>query len=136
MTVAFTASRTVPAAPETVWATLVDWTRAPEWMPGVTSARADGATAVGTVLHLVAGGRQLTSTVTALDPGRAITLSSDRPGVHADYRYELAPAAAGTAIALTADVTTAGPMKLLGGVIRGAIAKADGPQLDRLVALL
>lgn len=136
MTVAFTASRTVPAAPETVWTTLVDWTRAPEWMPAVTAARAEGAPAVGTLLRLTAGGRELTSTITALDPGRAITLSSDRSGVHADYRYALTPAGAGTTIALTADVTTSGLMRLLGGVIRGAIAKAEGPQLDRLAALL
>ena len=37
---------------------------------------------------------------------------------------------------LAADVTTRGGMRLLGPVIRGAIAKEDGAQLERLIALL
>lgn len=136
MTLAFSTRRSVPSSPADVWAVLTDWGRAGEWLPGVEGMRAEGPLAVGTVLRFTARGKERTSTITALEAGRAITLTSEQPGVHADYRYELAPAGSGTTVTLTADVTARGPMRLLGGVIRGAIAKADGSQLDRLAALL
>lgn len=136
MTLAFSARRTVPAAPADVWAVLTDWSRAAEWLPGVDGMRAEGPLAVGTVLHFTARGAARTSTITALEPGRALTLTSEQPGVRADYRYVLAPSGSGTELSLDADVATRGAMKLLGGVIRGAIAKEDGGQLDRLAALL
>jgi Uncharacterized conserved protein len=135
MTIAFTARTVVPAPPETVWATLTDWARAPEWMPEVASMRADGPLQVGTVLHFTAQGAGRTSVVSALEAGRAITLTSERPGVRADYRYELVPGGAGTSIALVADVATSGVMRMLGPVIRSAVAKADNIQLERLAAL-
>lgn len=136
MTLAFRDRRTVPAAPAAVWAVLTDWSRGPEWLPGVEVMSSEGPTAVGSVLHFTARGTERTSTVTAIDPGRSITLTSTQPGVLADYRYSLEPDGSGTAIALEADVTTKGAMRLLGPVIRSAIAKADGVQLERLAALL
>lgn len=138
MTLAFSARRTVTADPATVWAALTDWGRASEWLPGVEGMRAEGPLAVGTVLHFTARGAARTSTITALDAGRALTLTSEQPGVRADYRYTLAASGSGsgTEVALDADVETRGAMKLLGPVIRGAIAKEDGGQLDRLAAIL
>jgi carbon monoxide dehydrogenase subunit G len=135
MTLAFQDRRILPASPESVWSTLTDFSRAAEWMPGVADMRADGPLAVGTLLHYRAQGREQTSTVSALDPGRSLTLTSERSGVRADYRYDLEPEGSGTAVALSADVVTSGPMRLLGGVIRSAIAKADGAQLERLGTL-
>lgn len=136
MTIAFTARRTVPSPPGLVWATLTDWARAPEWMPGVSSMRDDGTLRVGTILHFVAREKEGRSIVTSLEPGRALTLTNEQPGVRADYAYELAAEGAGTVISLTADVATSGAMRLLGPVIRRSIAAADGVQLDRLAALL
>ena len=136
MTIAFTATRVVSAAPPVVWATLTNWERGPEWLPEVESMSSEGPTAVGSVLRFTARGIQRTSTVTAMDPGRSITLTSEQPGVEAHYRYTLEPEGSGTAIALEADVVTSGAMRMLGPVIRSAIAKADSVQLDRLAALL
>jgi len=136
MTLAFSDRRTVSADPAAVWAVLTDWSRASEWLPGVEGMRAEGPLAVGTVLRFTARGAARTSTITALDPGRALTLTSEQPGVRADYRYSLESDGRGTTISLEADVETRGAMRLLGPVIRGAIAKEDGAQLERLVALL
>ena len=136
MTLAFRDRRIVPATPEAVWATLTDWARGPEWLPEVERMTADAPSAVGTVLRFTARGAERTSTITALDPGRSITLTSEQPGVRADYTYTVIAEGAGAAIELEADVVTSGAMKLLGPVIRSAIAKADSVQLGRLAALL
>lgn len=133
---AFRDDQTILASPHDVWATLTDWSRAAEWMPGVSDMRAAGAIAVGTELSFSARGKARSSTVTALEPGRLITMSSTMPGVHADYTYALEPAGDATTVSLVTDVVTSGPMKLMGKVIRSAIAKEDGVQLARLKALI
>lgn len=136
MTLAFEDRRVVPASPADVWSLLTDWSRASSWLPGVEGMRADGPLAVGTVLRFTARGKERTSTITALEPGRVLTLTSEQPGVRADYRYALAPDGSGTSVSLAADIETRGAMRMLGPVIRGAIAREDGAQLERLVALL
>jgi carbon monoxide dehydrogenase subunit G len=133
---AFTDSQHIDASPEQVWTTLTDWSRASAWMPGVTDMRSDGPVREGAVLSFTAQGKARTSTITRVDPGRSITMSSTVPGVAADYLYTLSESAGGTAISLDAQVTTHGPMKALGKVIRGAIAKEDGVQLSRLKVLI
>jgi uncharacterized protein YndB with AHSA1/START domain len=132
---AFTDEQTIAAPPEAVWARLTDWKGAPNWMPGVESMRADGPPSVGSVLHFTARGKPRTSTVTALTPGRTLTLRSQVGGVTADYIYSVQPTdAAGTTVRLEALVGTRGIMTLLAPVIRSAIAKEDGVQLARLKA--
>ena len=46
----FTASETIAASPETVWARLTDWDRATDWMKGVDSLAVDGVLGDGGVL--------------------------------------------------------------------------------------
>lgn len=133
---AFRDDTTIQASPDDVWKTLTDWSTASRWMPGVSDMHAAGDIAVGTELTFTARGKDRTSTVTALEPGRLITMSSMMPGVLADYTYALEPAGDGTAVSLVADVATSGPMKLMGKVIRSAIAKEDGVQLARLKAFI
>jgi uncharacterized protein YndB with AHSA1/START domain len=136
MKAAFTDELAIDAAPDAVWAALIDWNGTPHWMPGVEAMRADGPLAVGTVLSFTARGKQRTSTVAAVEPGRAITLRSTVGGVTADYAYSVRPGdgPAASLVALEALVGTRGPMTLLAPVIRGAIAKEDGVQLSRLKA--
>ena len=136
MPLAFSDHTTIEAPPHEVWTTLTDWSAASEWMPGVSDMRAAGDFAVGTELTFSARGKARSSTVTALEPGRLLTMSSTMPGVLADYTYALEPAGNATTVSLVADVETSGPMKLLGRVIRSAIAKEDGVQLARLKALI
>lgn len=136
MSQAFRDDQTILAPPHAVWETLTDWSTASEWMPGVSDMRAEGDIAVGTELTFSARGKARTSTVTALDPERLLTMSSSMPGVLADYTYSLEPAGNGTTVSLVADVEVSGPMKLMGKVIRSAIAKEDGVQLARLKAFI
>lgn len=137
MKTAFSDEQSIAAPAETVWTRLTDWSGAPNWMPGVESMRADGPLAVGTVLHFVARGKERTSTITAIRPGRALTMRSAVGGVTADYAYSIEPGttdASGSRVRLDAAVGTRGVMTLLAPVIRGAIAREDGVQLTRLKA--
>jgi carbon monoxide dehydrogenase subunit G len=132
---AFTATRTVPRPADQAWATLTDWDSAAGWL-GVDRIRAEGPTAVGTRLTFTARGKDRVSEISALDPGRSVTLRSVQGGVTADYRYTVEPAGDGTRLTLVADVTTRGPWRALGPVIRAAIRRSDAGQLDALAAAL
>ena len=134
MTEAFSAETTINRPVEEVWARLVDWDDATRWMSGVEGMRAQGPTAVGTELVFTTRGKQRTSQIAAMDPGRSITLRSVQGGVTADYVYECEPEGGGTRVSLVADCRMTGPIKLLGPVIRSAIRKADGKQLDTFAA--
>lgn len=136
MTTAFSDTQTIRATPEVVWRTLTDWSRASEWMPGVESMSSPADLAVGSTLTFVARGKERSSTVSALESGRLLTMTSRVGGVVADYRYTVEPSGDASTVTLVADVETSGVMKLLGKVIRSAIAKEDGVQLTRLKALV
>ena len=79
MKTAFTDEQSIAAPVDAVWTRLTDWSGAANWMPGVDSMRADGPLAVGTVLHFVARGKERTSTITAIEPGRALTMPRRSP---------------------------------------------------------
>lgn len=134
MTTAFTASTTVGQPVGAVWERLVDWDTANRWMPGVDAVRATGPLAAGSTLVFTARGKERLATVAALESGRSITLRSVQGGVTADYRYECAAGGGGTHVGLVADCTMTGPVKLLGPLIRYAIRRADGGQLDAFAA--
>jgi uncharacterized protein YndB with AHSA1/START domain len=129
MTRAFAATREIDRPAEQVWARLTDWDRAAGWL-GVDSIRADGPTAVGTTLRFTTRGKERTSEIAALDPGRSITLRSRQGGVTADYTYGVEPTAAGSRVTLVAEVATRGAWTLAGPMIRTAIRRTDSGQLD------
>lgn len=137
MKTAFSDEQVIAAPADAVWTRLTDWSGAPNWMPGVEAMRAEGPLEVGTVLRFTARGKERTSTITAIEPGRALTMRSAVGGVTADYAYSVEPGAtdaAGSRVRLDAAVGTRGVMTLLAPVIRGAIAREDGVQLARLKA--
>jgi uncharacterized protein YndB with AHSA1/START domain len=131
MVQAFRATRVVDHPVEQVWQQLTDWDRAADWL-GVDSIRADGETAVGTPLRFVTRGKERTSEITALDPGRSITLRSRQGGVTADYTYTVEPAQSGSRVTLTADVRTRGAWTMAGPAIRAAIRRSDARQVEAL----
>ena len=132
MTEAFTTEETVSVAGEKAWAALTDLANAPVWMPGIDSMTLSGDLVPGAIVTFHTRGKENTSTITELDPGRSMTLRSVQGGVTADYVYRVETLTDATSrVILTADVMTAGAMKLLGPVIRSAISKADGTQLAR-----
>ncbi|MBB5787760.1 SRPBCC family protein [Jiangella mangrovi] len=134
MTEAFHATTVIDQPADAVWTALTDWSRAADWMPGVEAVQAGGATAVGTELTVRARGKDRTSTITALDPGRSLTLTSVQGGVTADYAYTVEPSAGDTSesttVMLAADVRTRGWWTMFGPLLRAAIRRADGGQLD------
>jgi uncharacterized protein YndB with AHSA1/START domain len=132
MTTAFTTSVTMAQGPELVWQTLTDWDRLAEWMPGVERAGADGPTAAGMALTFSARGKDRTSHVASIEPGRSLVLRSVQGGVTADYDYRLTPTGQATEVELTVEVTTTGAWRVLAPVIRGAIRRADAGQLADL----
>jgi uncharacterized protein YndB with AHSA1/START domain len=135
MTRAFTRSRTIDRPADDVWRQLTDWDSAAGWL-GVDAISASGPTAPGTVLTFHTRGKEHTSTITAVEPGRSVVLRSVQGGVTADYRYAVEPAGTGSRVTVDADVRTSGAMRLLGPVIRAAIRRTDRDQLDRLAATL
>ena len=130
MTEVFAAEKTIDRPVDEVWARLIDWDTAAQWMPGVDALHAQGPTAVGTTLVFTTRGKERTGQIAALDPGRSFTLRSIQGGVTADYVYACAPSSGGTHVSLVADCRMTGPIRLLGPVIRSAIRRADGGQLD------
>jgi uncharacterized protein YndB with AHSA1/START domain len=131
-TPAFTRSTVIDAAPQTVWNTLTDFPRASRWMPGVTGMHLDGELRPGAVLHFTTRGRRRSSVVTEVADGRSLTLTSTQGPVTAAYAYALTPGTAGTRVDLVVRLTVSGVTRLLAPVIRAAMAREDGGQLDRL----
>jgi len=134
MTEVFTAETTIGRPVDAVWARLIDWDIAARWMSGADALRADGPTVAGTTLVFTTRGKERTGQIAALDPGRSITLRSIQGGVTADYIYMCTRHGEGTRVRLVADCRMAGPVRLLGPVIRFAIRNADSGQLDAFAA--
>jgi uncharacterized protein YndB with AHSA1/START domain len=127
---AFRTEVTVDRPADEVWARLVDWERAPRWMPGVDALRAQGPTAPGTRLVFTARGKERSGRIAAVDAGRSLTMRSVQGGVTADYTYTCVPRGHATQVGLTATCRVTGPTRLLAPVIRAAIRRADSGQLD------
>lgn len=137
MTRAFESETSIDLPVPAVWRELTDWERAPRWMPGVGSMRCTAGTEVGATISFESRGTVRTSTITAVEPGRSVTLRSVQGGVTADYAYRLEPDGPRTRAVLTADVGTAGfPWVLLGPVVRAAIRRSDAGQLGALRAVV
>ena len=125
MTTAFTATTTVERPTPHVWARLTDWPAAPAWMPGVQSVRVEG-----TRLTFQARGRERDGRVEVVEPGRTVVVHSAQGGVTAAYTYTCEPDGDRTRVTLTADCRAGGVWRPFAGLLRAAIRRADGGQLD------
>ncbi len=128
----FDAETVISAPREAVWATLTDWSRAPEWMDGVEALAADGPVAPGTVLTFTANGRDRQSSILDAAPSEALTIRSVLRGITADYAYALEDVPGGTRVSLVATCATSGVQRLLGPVLRDAMRRTDSAQLEAL----
>jgi carbon monoxide dehydrogenase subunit G len=126
---AFTDSELVYVPPARVWALLTDWVAAPVWMPGVTEMHAEGPLEPGLEIDLHAQGHDRTYTVTHVEPGRSLTITTGEGDVRTDYRYALAPDGEDTRLSLTVDVAVSEELADMAGEIRATVAEADGGQL-------
>lgn len=125
----FAAESVVDRPVDDVWSRLVDWDGAARWMAGVDSVRTLGPTAPGTTVVFTARGRERSGVITAVDPGRLLTLRSVQGAVTADYTYTCAPRGPVTVVRLVAVCRVTGPTRLLAPVIRAAIRRADRGQV-------
>ncbi|MGK5114251.1 SRPBCC family protein [Geodermatophilus sp. CPCC 205506] len=133
MTRAFTATHAIDRPAEEVWRLLTDWDRAAGWL-GVDRVTAEGPTAAGTRLRFTTRGKDRAAEITAVDPGRSVTVRSQQGGVTADYTYRVEPAGTGARLTLDADVRTRGAWAAIGPLLRWVIRRTDARQpaaLDR-----
>ncbi|MBM7789488.1 SRPBCC family protein [Tenggerimyces flavus] len=115
-----------------VWTELTAWDRAPRWMNGVDTMRVDGTT-----VTYEARGKTIQAEITAIEPGRSVTIVNKQGGVTAQYVYKLSQEGERTRATLTADLQISGfPTVLLGPVIRTAIKRTDSGQLQNLREVL
>ncbi|MFD9942653.1 SRPBCC family protein [Nonomuraea sp. NPDC059023] len=134
---AFAVDAVIDRPARDVWQILTDWERAPRWMTGVESMRAESGTRIGSTIIFNARGKTRTSEIADLDEGRSITLVTIQGGVTARYVYRLEPLddAARTRAHLTADLATTGfPWTLFAPLIRMAVRRTDAGQLHALRA--
>lgn len=134
MAKAFTAHATINRPVKEVWAALTDWEAAPRWMGGIDSMSSSGETEIGTQLTFVARGKERTSEVVELDPGRSLTLRSVQGGVSADYIYRLqdtSPEATTVTLDAFCEARSLG-WRILSPLIHFAMRRTDGGQLDAL----
>ena len=135
MAAAIDTEATIDRPVDEVWKRLTDWDRAGEWMPGVDSLEASGGTVAGTTLTFRSRGKDRTATLLDVEPGRALTLRSTQGGVTADYRYRLEPLGEERSRAhLVAVCRTSGLWSVVGPLLRLAIRRTDGSQMQKLKA--
>lgn len=120
--------------PKEVWDHLTDFRNAKEWMTGIDGMTQDGngPLEVGTRLRFRARGKERSSQVSALDPGRRIALTSTQGGITATYTYSLEPSGDGTKATLEADCEASGAWRLLHPLIVFAMRKSDSSHLANL----
>jgi uncharacterized protein YndB with AHSA1/START domain len=127
---AFTSTVVVHIPPARAWALLTDWVAAPAWMPGVTEMHAEGPTQTGLVIDFHARGHERTAQVTALDPGRSITITTGEGDVGAHYAYGLAAAGLDTRLTLQVTVHVSDSLADMAGDVAASLVEADLPQLE------
>lgn len=134
---AFAVDVVIDRPAQDVWRVLTDWARAPQWMKGVESMRAESGTRIGSTIVFHARGKTRTSEIVDLDEGRSITLVTIQGGVTARYVYRLESldGDARTRARLTADLATSGFLwTLFAPLLRMAVRRTDAGQLRALRA--
>lgn len=131
----FKREETVPVPRDAAWGLFSDWSNASEWMPEVDSAQVEGETRAGATLKLRARGKDIESHVVEWIPNQRAVLESRQGKMLARYEYRFDEASADrTRITLTASGRASGWLRVLQGVIFGAIEKTDGVSLERFRA--
>ena len=115
--------------PPRAWALLTDWVAAPVWMPGVTEMHAEGPTEPGLVIDFHARGHDRTAEITALDPGRSITISTGEGDAGVHYAYLLAADGLDTRLTLEVTVHIGDQLGDMAWDIAASVAEADQTQL-------
>ncbi|MDP5275646.1 SRPBCC family protein [Chengkuizengella axinellae] len=136
MSEVFSESTVVNENIEEVWGFLIDMEEnASKWMPNIPYMKKSSTGQVnnGTSFTFKARGKEQTSTITQFNPNEKFTLTSIQGDFRADYTYSLTKQADNTTkVSLVAKCEASGMMKMVAPLIKIAIKKADGGQLNTL----
>ncbi|MDO5610966.1 MAG: SRPBCC family protein [Pseudomonadota bacterium] len=95
----------IHVTPQQVWSVLTDIDRWPQWQAAVSNATLDGALQPGSTFRWKAGGLNLTSRLTEVQPLQRIAWQGRGLGSRAEHGWSLQPQGEG------AEVTTAETMR-------------------------
>lgn len=125
------------SAPE-VWGFLTDFDNAQAWMTGIEEMRkvTSGPLSEGTRYFYRARGKERETSVSKLDPGKKIALTSIQRGITATYFYSVRPDGDGAEVSLDARCQASGLWRLIHPLIAAAMKRVDSDQFDRLAAAL
>ena len=128
--------------PAAVWAILVDFARAPEWVPGLLATRPldDGPTAVGRRFwqHLSMQGREAEAEVaiTAFEPERVLAHEGSAGPIDLGARFELEPDGDGTRLTQHWELRLGGILKMMEPMVVGLARQNADQALQNLAELL
>ena len=121
------------ASPERVWTVWSDPSTWPSWNPDIRYVNLNGPFADGTTgtMETNSGGKHNIS-LSAVEPNRGFTLTSDMPmpATKLDFRCAIEPAGAGSRV--SQGVTVKGLFSFMGGQITARITPSFEPLLEGL----
>jgi len=134
----FSVSQIIDRPPDEVWAYLVEFRNAPQWMTGVDGLEqvSDGPLGVGAELAFKSRGKVRGSVVSAFEPERRLDLTSTQGGITASYSYSLAPRDGATELTLSANCEAKGLWKILHPLIKIAMEKSDSSHVSNIATAM
>ncbi|MET9697347.1 SRPBCC family protein [Streptomyces sp. NPDC006529] len=99
---------TIDAPVEAVWSLHLAIAAWPEWNQGIDTAVIEGEPRVGATFRWLTHGLDITSTITAVDPGRSIGWSGPAAGIDGIHHWTFDPAPGGGTL-VTTEESWAGP---------------------------
>lgn len=124
---------TIHASKEQVWRYFTNLEEnGPDWMNGITSLENASSEELkeGTRYVFLARGKKHTTTITEFEPMKKVTMTSIQGKFRADYTYLFTGSDENTEVILVAKCEASGFSKILSPVIKIAIRKSDGGQLE------
>ena len=116
-----------------VWLILTDFTRWPEWTPGVTYVTVAGALEAGSTFRWKSGRSTIKSRLADVAPPASISWTGRTTGIRAVHAYQLDDSGAGT-IVRTQESWDGLVVKLLGRTLQPTLQKTTDDGLAALKA--
>jgi carbon monoxide dehydrogenase subunit G len=132
----------IPAEQASLWEFLIDLDNLPRWQSGVESVEltTPGPIAIGSVAHvrrtLMGQALAVDLRVTALEPGRLLSLASEASGFKVEAALTLSPSGGATELSFGMAVGASNPfMGAVEGMVASAADQDIATSLDRLRTL-
>ncbi|MGK0170610.1 MAG: hypothetical protein ACI9W2_002336 [Gammaproteobacteria bacterium] len=135
----FSIRETIGQSKSQVWETVTDWTRAHQWMGGVSAVRMrdTGEAGLGSVLAFDVRGTERERTITRWTPGDAFALRASRGNVTVVYIYRFEDSPQGTQVRLDIECLGHGlGWRVLAPVVSAFAGRSNAGQLRALKKLV